>query len=137
MPTRVRWWSLLACLFVAAPAATNGLYSVADLGSLGSPRGSGAVSLNGAGDAVGYAFVVDSPYVHAVINHRGTLSDLGTLGGPQSVARAINVRGEVVGWSNLQGGTTQRATLWSNGVAVGLGTFGGDHSDARDINDHG
>jgi probable HAF family extracellular repeat protein len=95
------------------------------------------VSLNGAGDAVGYAFVVDSPYVHAVINHRGTMSDLGTLGGPQSVARSINVRGEVVGWSNLLGGTTQRATLWSNGVAVGLGTFGGDHSDARDINDHG
>lgn len=137
MPTRVRWWFLLACLFVAAPSAAVGLYSVADLGSLGNPLGSGAAALNGAGDAVGYAFVADSPYLHAVLNHRGTLSDLGTLGGVQSVARDINVHGEIVGWSNLEGGTTQRATLWTHGVPVGLGTFGGDHSDARDINDNG
>ena len=137
MPTRVRWWSLLACLLVAAPVAANELYSVADLGSLGNPRGSGASALNGAGDAVGYAFVAGSTYLHAVVNHRGTLSDLGTLGGPQSIARAINIRGEIVGWSNLAGDSTQRATLWTDGVPAGLGTFGGPHSDARDINDLG
>lgn len=137
MPTRVRWWSLLALLVLAAPVAGDQLYSVADLGTLGNPNGSGASALNGAGDAVGYAFVAGSTYLHAVVNHRGTLSDLGTLGGSQSWARAINVRGDVVGWSYPAGSTEQRATLWTNGVPVGLGTFGGTFSDAHDINDAG
>ena len=71
MPTRVRWWSLLALLVLAAPVAGDQLYSVADLGTLGNPNGSGASALNGAGDAVGYAFVAGSTYLHAVVNHRG------------------------------------------------------------------
>lgn len=137
MSTAVRWTSILGVLLASSPGLAAELYSVADLGTLGNPRGSGASSLNGAGDAVGYAFVAGTPYVHAVLNRAGTITDLGTLGGTQSLARAVNVRGEIVGWSHPAGATTQRAVLWTGGVPADLGTLGGPHSDARGINNLG
>lgn len=137
MSRSTRWLAVLAALLVTTPLGAAELYSVADLGNLGNPRGSGASALNGAGDAVGYAFVAGSTYVHAMLNHRGTLVDLGTLGGTQSLARAVNTGGDIVGWAFEAGGTTQRAVLWRDGVAIDLGTFGGPISDAHDINDLG
>jgi probable HAF family extracellular repeat protein len=137
MSRSVRWLSILGTLLVAAPLGAAELYSVADLGSLGNPRGSGAVALNGAGDAVGYAFVSGSTYVHAVLNHKGTVVDLGTLGGSQSLARSVNVGGMVAGWAYPAGSTYQHATVWNGGVATDLGTFGGTFSDAHDVNDAG
>lgn len=137
MSRSVRWPSILGALLVSTPLFAAELYSVTDLGSLGNPRGSGASALNGAGDAVGYAFVAGSSYVHAVLNHKGTLTDLGTLGGTQSLARAVNDHGQIVGWAYAEGGTTQRAVLWSGGAPVDLGTFGGPIGDAHDINDLG
>jgi uncharacterized membrane protein len=40
------------------------------------------------------------------------MTDLGTLGGQQSVAQLITERGQVVGWSQTKGGN-QRAVLWT------------------------
>jgi len=137
MPKSVRCWTILGVLLASTPLVAAELYSVSDLGSLGNPRGSGASSRNNAGDAVGYAFVAGSPYVHAVLHRHGTFTDLGTLGGTQSLARAINARGEIVGWAFPEGAATQRAVLWSGGVATDLGTLGGEVADAHDINDHG
>lgn len=131
------WSSILGALLVSTPLFAAELYSVSDLGSLGNPRGSGASSRNESGDAVGYAFVAGSPYVHAVLHRHGTFTDLGTLGGTQSIARAINARGDIVGWAYPAGAATQRAVLWSGGVATDLGTLGGAVSDAHDINDLG
>ncbi len=37
--------------------------------------------------------------------------DLGTLGGTQSVARAVNEKGQVVGWADTMG-LEQHAVLW-------------------------
>lgn len=137
MSRSVRWWLLLGALLVSTPLPAVELYSVSDLGSLGNPRGSGATSRNGTGDAVGYAFVAGSSYVHATLIHHGTVTDLGTIGGTQSFARAINTRGDIVGWAFPAGAETQRAVLWSGGLVTEIGTFGGTLSDAHDINDLG
>lgn len=129
----------LAMALVAA-LASSGLaadYQITDLGSLGNPRGSGAVSLNGRGTAVGYSFVAGTNDVHAMINRYGTVEDLGTLGGSQSLAHAVNHAGWVVGWSYRSGSTQQTATLWRDGEAIALGDFGGNRSVAQDLNEGG
>ncbi len=113
------------------------LYNITDLGSLGGVRGSGAYSLSGTGVVAGYSFVAGSSFVHAMVNDHGAVLDLGTLGGTQSLARAVNSSGVVVGWAYPAGLAWQRAFLWQQGVMTELGTFGGNGSDASDINDGG
>ncbi len=65
-----------------------------------------------------------------------TLTDLGTLGGSQSAARAINASGQVVGSSSTAAGKTH-AFLYSGGAMRDLGTLGGDFSEATGINASG
>ena len=53
----------------------------------------------------------------------GVMSDLGTLGGAFSYARAINDRGEIVGYADPGNGSAH-AFLYRNGAMTDLGTFG-------------
>jgi probable HAF family extracellular repeat protein len=66
-----------------------------------------------------------------------TLTDLGTLGGALSFARALNERGLVVGWSRTADELDDHAFLWDRGRMRDLGTLGGRYSDAVAINDRG
>jgi probable HAF family extracellular repeat protein len=66
-----------------------------------------------------------------------TVTDLGTLGGINSQATAINNRGQVVGFSTLQGEAITRAFLWEDGVITDLGSLGGTFSKANAINNRG
>lgn len=73
-----------------------------------------------------------------------TFTDLGTLGGLESVAYGLNDAGQVVGWSTIPACTTangfpcRRAFLWENGAMTDLGLLPGDEeSFARAINNAG
>jgi probable HAF family extracellular repeat protein len=64
------------------------------------------------------------------------LTDLGTLGGPESHAAAINEAGDVVGVSYDADGTGH-AVLWRRGRTIDLGVPPGGSSRALDVNDRG
>lgn len=75
---------------------------------------------------------------HGYVYREGTLLDLGTLGGSDSAATAINDHGQVVGYAKIAGDANYHAFLWENGVMRDLGTLGGGfESRAHDINNHG
>jgi probable HAF family extracellular repeat protein len=108
------------------------------LGSLGSTRDTEAADINNFGYIVGSAGTIDRG-THAVVwvNDGQVAIDLGTLGGRESGASAINDRFEIVGVSETASGT-RHATYW-NFVSppVDLGTLGGEFSGAGDINAKG
>ena len=64
------------------------------------------------------------------------LTDLGTLGGPESRAYGINNSGQIVGIADINV-TTSQACLYSGGTMTDLGTFVGPNSFANAINDSG
>ena len=75
---------------------------------------------------------------------QGSITDLGTLGGTNSGANAVNSAGDIVGYADLAGtGTDPRAFVWHNGVMTNLGTLGVDangtseSSYAQGVNDAG
>src|SRR5205823_3121208 len=68
----------------------------------------------------------------------GTSFDLGTLGGNESEALAVNRPGQVAGHSRVAGAPAKRAFFIPEpGRMVDLGTLGGATSIARDVNDRG
>jgi probable HAF family extracellular repeat protein len=64
------------------------------------------------------------------------VTDLGTLGGTQSVANGVNNSGQVVGYA-YNANQKRRAFLYSNGQMQDLGTLGGADSEAFEVNDSG
>jgi len=75
---------------------------------------------------------------HAYLLSEGTSFDLGTLGGNESEARAVNRPGQVAGHSRVAGALAKRAFFIPEpGRMVDLGTLGGATSIAHDVNDRG
>lgn len=66
----------------------------------------------------------------------GVKTRVGTLGGKETAAMAINDLGQVVGYSTTKSGD-QHAFIWQDGVMRDLGTLGGRSSSALAINDLG
>jgi probable HAF family extracellular repeat protein len=80
-----------------------------------------------------------APEIHAVVWQDERIIDLGTFGGPNSLAGAVNERGQVTGVAQtaasdpfhfgdiigLPNSTQWRGFLWQDGVMHDLGTLGG------------
>ena len=116
--------------------------AIHDLGSLSTGFGSNyseALSVNDAGDAVGYSGVSAVAY-HAAYWHNGTITDLGTLPGDTvSKAWSINNHGQIVGVSGTVGIEAQHAVLWQNGQIYDLSQVfhNAEITAAFNINDRG
>jgi probable HAF family extracellular repeat protein len=81
---------------------------------------------------------------HAFLWQAGAMKDLGTLGGTDSLATAINQGGQVTGVSLLNtainpdtGLPASHPFLWENGKMQDLGTLGGTMGQPTGINDSG
>ena len=107
---------------------------------LPTPYGGGALAhaVNEAGDVVGSAKVATGEY-HAVLWPGGTglPVDLGTLGGPESDAWAINSAGWIGGWAQTPGqvGSRSHAFLWHDDMISDPGTYGGNRAQTLGINE--
>jgi probable HAF family extracellular repeat protein len=138
---------VLAGLAVIAPAAAQPAapvgYSVTELGTLGGPHGGFATGINDSGDVVGSSYVVDPTCPGCFIAHpflwsHGVMHDLGTLGGDNGFASAVNNVDQVVGSSNPPGGPENHAFLYSGGTMHDLGAlWSGGQTFATAINDRG
>jgi len=93
--------------------------------------------INSAGNVVGAASLPDTYDVMHAFYFDGTVShDLGTLGGRNSVATAVNDYGLVVGASDAPPNGKLHAFSCSNDL-VDLGTLGGESSQANTVNNRG
>jgi probable HAF family extracellular repeat protein len=149
---------LAALVFMAAARSQQPMrYSLRDLGTLGGTFSS-AVAANNSGVIAGSSTPTGDAVAHAVTWRKGAITDLGTLGGPNSftseAASPINDRGEVAGLSAIAtvdpyaegfcdalGSPIApylcRPFVWSHGVMTELPTLGGNNAAASAINNRG
>jgi len=101
-----------------------------------------ANDINNRGQIAGHSTTLNGPQ-HAFLVTKGTMVDLGTLGGWQSWAIAINGSGQVVGTSMNQNDTAYHAFLYDQGTMYDLNQLIIEPADhpimwgAQDINNFG
>jgi probable HAF family extracellular repeat protein len=74
-------------------------------------------------DIAGDVLTLNDTEDHAILFRRGSVLDLGTLGGTFSISDAVNSQDQVVGTSTLPGDQVAQAFFW-NGAMVPLGSLG-------------
>ena len=120
-------------LLAATPVSQAQSYSAVDLGSVD------ALAINNSGTVVG-SFQTTGGATHAFSLSDGTMIDLGTLGGTNSVAEAINNSGTIVGYADIAmglGPNWSHAFSYNNGTMTDLETVATNYSEASGINDSG
>jgi probable HAF family extracellular repeat protein len=124
-----------------------------DLGTLPDGLGSFAIWSNNKGQVVGVSGnglvdpLLGAPEGRAVLWYtNGSILDLGTLGGNQSLAGALNASAQVIGvaanatpdpYSLFGWATETRGFIWERGVMRDLGTLGGADASPSFINERG
>jgi probable HAF family extracellular repeat protein len=147
----------------SVPSGTGRIhFSVINLGTLGGTESNGFGGVNGRGWVTGDANLAGDQNEHAVLWREGVITDLGTLGGPNSsVPMPVkDDRGFVVGVAQIaevdplgelwgatfvctpsvscQGSQNLlRGFVWKNGVMTALPTLGGNNSGALGVNNRG
>jgi probable HAF family extracellular repeat protein len=132
-------------------------YAITVLDTLGGRRSIGN-GLNNRGHVAGFATTPGDTAGRAVLWSQRVITDLGTLGGPNSFTASghiVNERGVVAGFSDsstpdplgedfcapFTGGDGTGLTcipfVWRNGVITGLPTLGGNNGAALGINSRG
>jgi probable HAF family extracellular repeat protein len=126
---------------------------VRDLGTLPGGTESWALGISSRGEVAGFANnTVPDPYsmvgyttqTRAFVWRNGTMTDLGTLGGPDAAVATVNERGEVAGDSYVNdrpnavtGVPTSHPFVWADGHMRDLGTLGGTQSGTTWMNSRG
>jgi probable HAF family extracellular repeat protein len=116
--------------------------SVRDLGGFPDPGNvnypatiSAGIGINSCGLVTGYSNYGSGTAIVAFLYANGALQNLGTLGGPNSLAEGINAKGHVAGWASTP--TTSHAFLYTpEGGMQDIGTLGGAASQAIAINEN-
>lgn len=115
-----------------------------DLGTLGGPEAT-AYFVNERGQIAGTSFlnstanpVTGLPTQDPFLWDKGSMIDLGTLGGTYGIPNYLDKHGRVIGQSNTAGDLSHHPFLWtkSNGMQD-LGTLGGSNGQANWMNDVG
>ena len=126
-------------------------YIVTDLGTLlgGGGGFNDAIWITNGGLTTGWS-ALPGGNAHSVLWNQGTITDLGTLGGPNSNGWGANQKGQAAGESDT--GTSDpngedfcgffthlicRGYVWQNGAMTPLPTLGGNNSFGGQINNRG
>jgi len=130
---------------------------IVDLGTLGGNQ-SLAATVNNRGQVVGgaanaipdeFSMFGWGTQTRAFLWQKGTMRDLGTLGGPDSFAIFVNERGDIAGVSYTsmipdpsetdcgQNVPPQDPFLWESGKMIDIGTFGGICGFVNGLNNSG
>lgn len=139
-------------LLAAILPASAQHYGPHDLGTLGGVT-SQTVAMNDGGQVAGSSTVSGDQFTHAFLwtpttpnGTSGTMTDLGTLGGNNSYAVAMNKSGQVVGVADTGSGYDRHAFLWTRGGTDGppgnpqmkdLDTVNSPYSQSNGINNSG
>src|SRR4051812_30425057 len=132
----------------ATPGGATG--TMYNLGTLGGTNSHG-YSLNATGQVTGDSDLTGDATSHAFLwkpatpnGTSGTMNDLGSLGGTESIGSAINATGQVSGSSLTTGNATYHAFVWkpstpngTTGTVHDLLTLGGSESFGGAINASG
>ena len=106
--------SLLSTLLLPLHAQGAPRYKITVL-----PQPFSPIDINNAGVMAGNIQATETA-THAALLVRGRIIDLGTLGGLNSSANAINEAGQVTGSSTISDGTTVHAFLYSRGRMIDI-----------------
>lgn len=123
----------LGAWVAAAPALAVPKYVAIPIGAVRDR----AAAINVAGDVAGWTSSINLLDTRAFTRSGGVTTDLGTLGGANSIGTGINAWGHVTGTSAPPAGVPGGAFVYANGVLKNLGTLGGSSSLASAINDNG